>query len=82
MTTDTNLTTWVRTVADPIDQQILNEVFRYEQMIDGEWACCHSAEEIEAGECDSPDGLETLRLVASRYAHLTGYRDEWKPEVA
>ena len=82
MTTATELITWLRNVADPIDQQILNEVFRYEQMIDGEWSCCHSAEKIEAGECDSPDKLEAVRLVASRYANLAGYRDEWKPEVA
>jgi hypothetical protein len=74
------LTPWLRTVADPIDQRLLDEVFGYESGIDGEFACCHTSEEIERGECpDSPDRLSAVRWIGARYADLPGYRDDWKP---
>jgi hypothetical protein len=32
-------------------RQNLDAAFHYESVIDGEWGCCHDAEEISAGEC-------------------------------
>lgn len=75
------LTPWLRTVADPIDQELLSEIFGYESGIDGEFACCHDGEAIEQGKCSatSPDELHGVRWIALRYADKPGYRDDWRP---
>jgi len=75
------LAPWLRTVADPIDQSILDELFGYEAAIDGEFACCHSGPAIEEGLCPEikPDDVPGVRLVGTRYAHALGWREEWRP---
>lgn len=75
------LTPWLRTVADDIDQQLLDAVFDYESMSDMEAGCCHSAAKIESGDCQAgpPDDVHAVRLIASRYADHPGRPDEWKP---
>lgn len=62
-------------------RQLMERIFRYEAKIDGEWGCCHDAEEIEAGQCEEtpPDEIEALRLLALPYADREGYREEWRP---
>lgn len=57
--------------------------FRHAAKIDGEWGCCHSAEQIEAGRCKDtkPDDLELLQLLALPYADHPDYDPAWKPEV-
>ncbi|MCW2905141.1 MAG: hypothetical protein JWO67_7406 [Streptosporangiaceae bacterium] len=59
---------------------IMEQVFRYEAKIDGEWACCHSADEIRAGYCaETPvNEIGILRLLALPYAEHPDYRPEWK----
>lgn len=75
------LTPWLRTVADPIDQELLSAVFDYESGIDGEFACCHTAGEIERGKCTTrPDDVYGVRWIALRYASEPGYLDEWRPQ--
>lgn len=61
-------------------RKILDEVFRYEERIDGEWGCCHSAEQIAAGECPErgPDNIPALRLLAVPYAGRDDFRAEWR----
>jgi hypothetical protein len=60
---------------------ILAEVFAYEAKIDGEWGCCHTAEQIAAGKCPEirPDEIPALRLLALPYAGKPGYQEEWRP---
>ena len=63
----------LRQLADSIDQAILNATFTYEQSIDGEWGCCHSAEEIEQGRHSKPeDDIEIVALLATKYGLITG----------
>lgn len=60
---------------------LMKVIFRYEAKIDGEWGCCHDAEEIEAGECEEtpPNEIEALRVLAALYADRPGFREEWRP---
>jgi hypothetical protein len=60
-------------------RKMLDEVFIYEAKIDGEWGCCHDADEIAAGLCleTNPSGITAVRLLASAYADRPGYREEW-----
>jgi hypothetical protein len=62
---------------------IVKLVFQYEAKIDGEWGCCHDAEEIEAGLCPEidPSGIQALRLLGAPYAGHEGYRPEWAPDA-
>lgn len=62
-------------------RQLLPEVFAYEAKIDGEWGCCHDADEIAAGECPErqPKDITALRLLALPYTDRDGYRDSWRP---
>ena len=48
-------------------REIVELAFRTAAQIDGEWACCHSAEDIAAGMCpETPiDGIPELRALAS-----------------
>lgn len=64
-------------------RRIIDVVFRYEAKIDGEWGCCHSAAQIEAGLCpDIPaDEIPILRLLALPFSSRPGYLEEWRPEV-
>lgn len=57
----------LREVAGPIDHKILDEVFEYEQTADREWGCCHTAAEIEAGECDASSEIGIVTLLGQRY---------------
>jgi hypothetical protein len=61
-------------------RQLLTLAFRHASKIDGEWGCCHSADQIEAGLCPEirPDGLEDLRILALPYADHPDYRAEWR----
>lgn len=54
--------------------------FQHAAKIDGEWGCCHSAEQIEAGLCEYGPELELLQLLAAPYAAHPDYRPEWAPE--
>src|SRR5262245_9676503 len=64
-----------------IKRRLLNEIFDYEHIIDGEWGCLHTAEQIRNGECySSPlDENQALRLLASVYDDHPDYREEWRP---
>lgn len=77
----TTLIAWLRTVADPIDQRILDHAFDADSVADMEQGCCHTARQMESGECDyvDPDKNGIARLIGTRYAHVRGYRDEWRP---
>jgi hypothetical protein len=58
----------LRALADPIDQQILDEAFSYESSLDCEFACCHSALDIEAGKCTTkPEDIPIVKLLAGKY---------------
>ena len=58
----------LREIADLVDQQILDEAFSYESGIDGEFACCHSALDIEAGKCATrPEEIPIVKLLADKY---------------
>jgi hypothetical protein len=69
-------------VADPVDQQLLGVIFTYESDIDGGFGCCHSSKQIEAGDCpvNDPDEVDAVRVLATRYAHVLGYREAWRPQ--
>lgn len=60
---------------------LMKQAFIYEAKIDGEWGCCHDAEQIEAGECEetSPNEITALRLLALPYSDHPDYRTEWRP---
>ncbi|MEV5595999.1 DUF6221 family protein [Streptomyces sp. NPDC052496] len=65
----------------PARQRLVTEIFRYEATIDGEWGCCHDAEQIEAGRCPgtNPDEIEALRLLAVAYDGHPDFKEEWRP---
>lgn len=60
-------------------RRLIDAILEYEAKIDGEWGCCHSAEQIESGECPEipPDETEALRILAAPYAGRPGWREEW-----
>jgi hypothetical protein len=60
---------------------LIGQVLNYEAKIDGEWGCCHSAEQIGQGLCPDSIARDTpaFRLLALPYAGRPGYRDEWRP---
>lgn len=62
-------------------RRIIAEAFLYEAKIDSEWGCCHTAEQIQAGECPEtpPDEIEMLRALASAFEGRPGYQETWKP---
>lgn len=62
-------------------RRMVDQTFRYEATIDGEWGCCHSADEIARGECPATpvDGIGMLRLLAVVYADHADYRSDWAP---
>lgn len=60
-------------------RRLLDAIFRYEAKIDGEWGCCHSAEEIRAGACSEVDEVEALTLLAQPYSDHPDFRPEWSP---
>jgi Family of unknown function (DUF6221) len=62
-------------------RRLIKLIFLYEAKIDGEWGCCHAADQIEAGLCEEiqPDDVEALRLLALPYSDRPGYRAEWAP---
>jgi hypothetical protein len=62
-------------------ERTIRIAFEHAAAVDGEWGCCHTADEIEAGRCEEtrPESLELLRLLAVPYAHRPGYRPEWRP---
>ena len=59
---------------------IIAATLQYEQKIDGEWGCCHSAADIADGYCGdiNPDEIVLLRHLAAVYSDHEGYRDEWR----
>ncbi|WP_020135033.1 DUF6221 family protein [Streptomyces sp. 351MFTsu5.1] len=62
-------------------QQLISQIFAYEAKIDGEWGCCHSAGQIEAGMCEGtrPDDIPALRLLAVSFAAHPDYDERWRP---
>ncbi|MGW5852100.1 DUF6221 family protein [Streptomyces sp. NPDC055254] len=64
-------------------RQMLGVILRYEAKIDSEWGCCHSGDQIAAGQCEetNPNEIGALRLLALPYADHPKYRDEWRPET-
>jgi len=58
---------------------ILERIFTYEAKIDGEWGCCHSAEDIRTGRCPDtkPDEIEGVRLLAGIWSDHESFRAEW-----
>lgn len=59
----------------------IDQTFRYEETIDDEWGCCHSADEIARGRCPATpvNGIQMLRLLALSYADHPTYWTGWKP---
>ena len=59
----------------------IREAFRHAAVVDGEWGCCHDAEQIERGECEEevPSEMPILQALASVYADHPDYRPEWAP---
>lgn len=75
------ITAWYEeegTIAANINRQVLDEIFRYESVIDNEFACCHSANEIRVGQCQATpvNEITALQLWASAYPRRPGYK-EW-----
>jgi hypothetical protein len=60
-------------------RQLIDVLFKHAAQIDGEWGCCHSADEIKAGKCDTPDLTDGLALLAAPFAEHPDYRPEWAP---
>lgn len=57
---------------------ILAETLAYEAKIDGEWGCCHRAEQIAAGQCATkPADVATLRWLASTWSDHADYDQAW-----
>lgn len=65
-------------------RRLVAQVLRYEAKIDGEWGCCHSGDQIAAGQCEetNPNEIEALQLLALPYATHPDYREEWRPTDA
>ncbi|MGW6255454.1 hypothetical protein [Streptomyces sp. NPDC055085] len=63
------------------DHRMIDEVFRYEAKIDGEWGCCCSASDIESGQCTKTDvnEIKTLRLMAEEFDDDPDYSEAWRP---
>lgn len=61
----------------------IREAFRHAAAVDGEWGCCHDAEQIERGECEEevPSEMPILQALASVYADHPDYRPEWAPSA-
>lgn len=61
---------------------ILDEIFQYEAVRDGEWGCCHGAGEIAAGNCPEipVNEIRAVQLLALPYAMNPGYDESWRPE--
>ena len=59
---------------------MIEQTFRYEARNDGEWGCCHTAGEIEAGKCPDTDsdGITALRILALPYNEHPDYRKTWR----
>lgn len=62
-------------------RRLVAEIFEYEATEDGELGCCHSADDIAAGQCPGTDldKLLALRLLALPYAEHPSYREQWRP---
>lgn len=62
-------------------RRMIDEIFRYEECIDGEWGCCHEAEAIAAGECKRNNRriIPALKIIASEWSDHADYREGWKP---
>jgi hypothetical protein len=62
-------------------RRILDIALAYEATIDGEWGCCHSADQIAAGRCPetNPDEISAIRVLAAPFADHPDYRAEWRP---
>lgn len=61
---------------------IIDEAFRHQAVIDGEWGCGHNAEAISAGLCPEqrPNDSRILRLLAQPFAgHPDHKGEEWAP---
>lgn len=65
-----------------VKRRLIDMAFQHAVVIDGEWGCCHSGEQIAAGQCPeiSPDDIDELRLLALPYATHADYRPEWRTE--
>lgn len=63
-------------------RRIIELLLGYEGGIDGEFGCCHKADQIAAGECPetSVDEIEGLQVLAAAYARHADYRPEWAPQ--
>lgn len=56
-------------------ERLIDVILGYEENIDGEWGCGHSAEQIAAGDCPRYDGLPIpgLWLLARPYLDHPDY---------
>ena len=63
-------------------RRIVGLSFDYAQTIDGEWGCCHTAEQIRAGECTvmNPNEDEMLQSLAAVYADHPDFDEAWRAE--
>ena len=71
---------WLRAQGDPVTIDLVAEILAYESGVDGEFACCHTAEEIGSGQCrgTKPSEIRGLQLLALRHADAPGYQPKWK----
>lgn len=60
-------------------RRLLDRIFRYEAKIDGEWGCCHDAEQLRAGECPHLD-TTALELLAAPYVGHPDFDPAWLTE--
>lgn len=72
---------FLRKQNDEVTTRFVAEILAYERALDGEFGCCHTAEEIGSGQCQGtvPAEIEALRWLASRFADREGYQERWKP---
>lgn len=57
-------------------RRVIEEIWTYEDRIEGEWGSCRSVSELQADPIQ-PDALKALALPDSDHPD---YRDEWRPE--
>lgn len=60
-------------------RRLIDAAFEHLYVIDGEWGCGHTAEEIRNGECDYNDGTlrGVLKALAAIWSDHPDYRQEW-----
>lgn len=72
-----NIVEFLRSVGDDQVRALVGVILDYEMGVDGEFGCCHTAEQIANGECGPLADIEGLRILAQPYAWHVSFRKEW-----